>query len=105
MVPAKWVGKYFCDHPEVLKKIYAMTIGLIRKIIKKRKENEDITEPELEKTANVVFTGLLKRNKEFLAACLKKIVPGKNKDNPTSTGTIFRNTNNFILINQMQICI
>ena len=90
MVPAKWVGKYFCDHPEVLKKIYAMTIGLIRKIIKKRKENEDITEPELEKTANVVFTGLLKRNKEFLAACLKKILPGKNTDNPSGTGTIFR---------------
>ena len=90
MVPAKFVANWFCDHPELVKKIYAMTIGLIRKIIKKRKENEDITEPELEKTANVVFTGLLKRNKEFLAACLKKIVPGKKKDNPTGTGTIFR---------------
>ena len=90
MVPAKFVAKYLCDHPEVVKKIYTLSIGAIKRIIKNRKENENITEPELEKTANVVFTALLKRNKEFLAACLKKIFPGKNTDNPTGKSIIFR---------------
>ena len=90
MVPAKWAANWFCENTDVVKKIYAMTIGLIRRIVKNRKENENIDEPELQKTANVIFTGLLKRNKEFLAACLKKIIPGKNTDNPTGTGTIFR---------------
>ena len=90
MVPAKFVGKWLCENTDLVKKIYAMSIGLIRRIVKNRKENENIDEPELQKTANVIFTGLLKRNKEFLAACLKKIIPGKNTDNPTGTGTIFR---------------
>jgi hypothetical protein len=90
MVPAKFVGKWLCENTDLVKKMYAMSIGLIRRIVKNRKENENIDEPELQKTANVIFTGLLKRNKEFLAACLKKIIPGKNQNDPTGTGTIFR---------------
>ena len=90
MVPAKFAANWLCDHPDVVEKIKTLSFGLIKRIIKNRKENENITEPELEKTANNVFTGLLKRNKEFLAACLKKILPGKKTDNQTDTGTIFR---------------
>ena len=87
------MGKWFCDNPETVEKLYTNGIKGIKNQIKTRKENgntEKVTGPELEKTANVVFTGLLKRNKEFLAACLKKILPGKKTDNQTDTGTIFR---------------
>ena len=84
MVPTKFVAKYLCDHPEVVKKIYTLSIGAIKRIIKNRKENENITEPELEKTANVVFIDLLKSNKKFIAESTETI-----KD-PTDAGKIFR---------------
>ena len=92
MVPLKWTAKFFCDNPEMVKKIYTIAIDGIKWIIKKRKEDDDtekITEPELQKTANVVFTGLLKNSKKFCAS-LQKTFSGKNTDNPTDTGTIFR---------------
>ena len=84
MVPAKFVAKYLCDHPEVVKKIYTLSIGAIKRIVKNRKGNENITEPELEKTANVVFIDLLKSNKKFIAESTKTI------EDPTDKGKIFR---------------
>ena len=54
----------------------------MKNVIKNRKEN--ITGPELEKTANVVFIDLLKSNEKFIAESTETI-----KD-PTDPGKIFR---------------
>ena len=81
------MGKWFCDNPETVEKLYTNGIKGIKNQIKTRKENgntEKVTGPELEKTANVVFIDLLKSNEKFIAESTETI-----KD-PTDPGKILR---------------
>ena len=81
MVTVKWMGKWFCDNPKTVKKLYTHGIKGITKVLMKIKNHrENVTGPELEKTANVVFIDLLKSNKRFIAESTETI-----KD-PTDTG-------------------
>ena len=106
------MGKWICDNPKTVEKLYTNGITGITSVlikIKTRKENRDteqeyngarsswvipgvypITGPELEKIANVVFMDLLKSNKKFIAK-LKKMSGEKTTENPPDTGKIFRN--------------
>ena len=81
------MGKWFCNNPETVEKLYTNAIKGMKSAIKTRKENgntEKVTGPELEKTANVVFIDLLKTNEKFIAESTETI-----KD-PTDPGKTFR---------------
>ena len=105
------MGKWICDNPKTVKKLYTNGITGITSVlikIKTSKENHDteqghtgartswaipgvypVTGPELEKIANVVFMDLLKSNKKFIAK-LKKMSGEKTTEIPPDTGKIFR---------------
>ena len=105
------MGKWICENPKTVKKLYTSGITGITSVLiknKNRKENRNteqgytwartywvipgvypVTGPELEKIANVVFMDLLKCNKKFYAK-LKKISREKTTENPPDTGKIFR---------------
>ena len=101
------MGKWICDNPKTVKKLYKNGItGITSVLIKiKTRDTEQgytgartswvipgiypVTGPELEKIANVVFVDLLKSNKKFIAK-LKKMSGEKTTENPPDTGKIFR---------------
>ena len=101
------MGKWICDNPKTVKKLYKNGITGITSVLIKIKTRDTkqaytwartswvipgiypVTGPELEKIANVVFVDLLKSNKKFIAK-LKKISGEKTTENPPDTGKIFR---------------
>ena len=96
------MGKWFCDNPKVVEYIYTKGIKGIKSVYKTHKENgnlEKVTVPELKKIANVVFMDILKTNKKFIAKLKRR---GKTTENPTDTGTIFKETTKAITITSLE---
>ena len=84
----KWLAKWICKHPKIVKKIYKYAIILTKEVIKKYQENDGkMTKQTIKDVLGVMFFKLLPTKETFKKDLKKRIreLKGKFTKKPKTT--------------------